>query len=111
MGIQYLNTYIKNTAKDDSIVKTNLNELENKIIAIDTSIYLYRFLSENSLIENIYLMVSLFKYYKIIPIFVFDGKPPKEKLQIIEKRNLDKKNAENKYNELQKELGTVNDPT
>lgn len=111
MGIQYLNTYIKKTAKEHSIVKTNLNELENKIIAIDTSIYLYRFLSENSLLENIYLMVSLFKYYKIIPIFVFDGKPPKEKLQIIEKRNLDKKNAENKYNELQKELGTVNDPT
>ena len=111
MGIQYLNTYIKKAAKHDSIIKTNLNELENKIIAIDTSIYLYRFLSEDALLENIYLMVSLFKYYKIIPIFVFDGKPPKEKLQIIEKRNVDKKIAENKYNELQKELVTVNDST
>ena len=111
MGIQYLNTYIKKTAKNDSIVKTNLNELENKIIAVDISIYLYRFLSENSLIENIYLMVSLFKYYKIIPIFVFDGKPPKEKLKIIEKRNTDKKIAEDKYNELQKKVINVNDIT
>lgn len=109
MGIQYLNTYMKNTAKEESIVKTNLNELENKIIAVDTSIYLYRFLSENSLLENMYLMISLFKYYKITPIFVFDGKPPKEKFGIIEKRNNEKNNAENKCNQLEQELTTITD--
>ena len=109
MGIQYLNTYMKNRAKEESIIKTNLNELENKIIAVDTSIYLYRFLSENSLLENMYLMISLFKYYKIIPIFVFDGKPPKEKLGIIEKRNNEKNNAENKCNQLEEQLTTISD--
>ena len=109
MGIQYLNTYMKNRAKEESIIKTNLNNLENKIIAVDTSIYLYRFLSEDSLLENMYLMISLFKYYKIIPIFVFDGKPPKEKLGIIEKRNNEKNNAENKCNQLKKELTSITD--
>ena len=109
MGIQYLNTYMKNRAKEESIIKTNLNNLENKIIAVDTSIYLYRFLSEDSLLENMYLMISLFKYYKIIPIFVFDGKPPKEKLGIIEKRNNEKNNAEIKCNQLQQQLTSIND--
>jgi len=110
MGIQYLNTYMKKKATTKSIVKTKLNELENKIVVIDTSIYLYRFISENNLIENMYLMIALFKYYKIIPIFVFDGKPPKEKFNIINKRNNDKKIAEIKYNELQKEITQVLDP-
>lgn len=110
MGIQYLNTYMKKKATTKSIVKTKLNELENKIVVIDTSIYLYRFISENNLIENMYLMIALFKYYKIIPIFVFDGKPPKEKINIINKRNNDKKTAELKYNELQKEITQVIDP-
>ena len=112
MGIQYLNTYIKQICKkgnNRSIVKTNLNELTNKIIAIDTSIYLYRFQSENCLLENIYLMVNIFKFYNIIPIFVFDGKPPKEKLNIIEKRNKEKLEAEKKYLLLEEKLITIKD--
>ena len=32
-----------------------------------------------SLIEKFYLMCSIFKNYNIIPLFVFDGKPPDEK--------------------------------
>ena len=35
-------------------------------------------------------MISLFRYYNIIPIFIFDGKPPPEKTQIIMKRVNDK---------------------
>jgi flap endonuclease-1 len=112
MGIQYLNTYIKHTCKkgnNNSVVKTELKDLKNKVIAIDTSIYLYRFLSENCLLENIYLMVNIFKFYNIIPIFVFDGKPPKEKLNIIEKRNRDKLEAEKQYIKLEEKLITIKD--
>ena len=109
MGIQYLNNYIRNNVKPHSIVKTSFKELENKVVVIDTSIYLYRFLSENTLLENMYLMISLFKYYKIIPIFVFDGKPPNEKLEIIQKRSNDKLFAENKHNALEKELLNTSD--
>ena len=32
----------------------------------------------DSLIEKFYLMSSIFKYYNIVPIFVFDGKPPRK---------------------------------
>ena len=38
------------------------------------------------MIENFYLMCSIFKYYNIVPIFVFDGVPPKEKHEVRAKK-------------------------
>jgi 5'-3' exonuclease len=58
-------------------------------------------LGENALLENFYLMISIFREYNIIPLFIFDGKPPKEKFELLKKRKIDKKNAEMKYNELE----------
>ena len=37
--------------------------LQNKKICIDTSIYLYRFVGDNALLENFYLMISIHLYY------------------------------------------------
>ena len=99
MGIKYLNKYLQ-TNCTNSIRQIGLHELRDKKIVIDTSIYLYRFLGENALLENFYLMISIFREYNIIPLFVFDGKPPKEKYELLKKRKNDKKNAELKYNEL-----------
>jgi flap endonuclease-1 len=99
MGIRYLNRFLKENAYP-SIKLCKLAELSGKKIAIDISIYMYRFASDNTLIENIYLMLSVFRYYNIIPIFVFDGKPPDEKRELIKKRKEDKKEAENEYNKL-----------
>ena len=73
MGIKSLNKFIKIKCPN-CISRINLKDLENKVIVIDTSIYLYRFASDDTLIENIYLMVSLFKQNNITPIFIFDGK-------------------------------------
>jgi len=42
-------------------------------------------------------MITVFRHYKITPIFVFDGKPPKEKEELIQKRKIQKKQAEEKY--------------
>ena len=57
MGIQYLNSYIKKNTNNGSITKQNLSELYGKTIVVDTSIYLYRFLLEKRLIENMYMMI------------------------------------------------------
>jgi 5'-3' exonuclease len=89
---------------NDAIKQINLAWLSGKVITIDTSIYLYRFLGEDALMENIYIMISLFRYYNITPIFVFDGKSPIEKAKLLEKRYDDKASAEYKYNELKNEL-------
>ena len=103
MGIRYLNRFLKDNASS-SIKLCKLAELSGKKIAVDISIYIYRFAGDETLIENIYLMLSVFRYYNIIPIFVFDGKPPPEKLELIQKRKQDKKEAEEEYNKLKKTL-------
>ena len=97
MGIRYLNRFLKDNASP-SINFCRLAELSGKKIAIDISIYMYRFASEDTLIESMYLMLSIFRNYNIIPIFIFDGKPPPEKRELLKKRKEDKQEAEEEGN-------------
>jgi len=108
MGIKHLNRFLR-TQCSDSINFVSIAELSGKKIAVDISIYMYKFHADNALIENIYLMLSIFRHYKITPIFVFDGKSPTEKKALLEKRRADKKAAEKQYNKLKKELSENND--
>lgn len=104
MGIKYLNKFLIEKCKKSSIKKIHFRELESKTIVIDTSIYLYKFSSDDALLENFYLLISLFRNYNITPVFVFDGKPPIEKKELLIQRRIKKKEAEEKYIELQKKL-------
>ena len=103
MGIKYLNRFLQENCKE-SIRKVNLYELSGKKVVIDTSIYMYRYLGEEALLENIYLMINILRINNIIPLFVFDGKPPKEKEDLLRERKENKKKAEEKYNELKNQL-------
>jgi flap endonuclease-1 len=103
MGIKNLNRFLRDNAKD-SIKFEHMSKLSGKKIAVDISIYMYKYASENALIENIYLMLSIFRYYNVIPIFIFDGKPPAEKKELLQKRREDKKEAEIEYNNLKNKL-------
>ena len=108
MGIRLLNKYIKTNCKNGvNVIK--MEDLRGKYIAIDTSIYLYRFLQEEVLLENFYLLLSLLKFYNITGIFVFDGKPPEEKYKLIQKRNNVKEEAREKYRELELKVNEIND--
>lgn len=108
MGIKYLNRVLRAQC-GDAIRKRHLWSLKNKKIVIDTYIYLYRFKGEYALIENFYHMISLFKHYKITPIFVFDGKPPPEKQVELEVRKKTKMEAEQRYNKLKERLNDAVD--
>jgi flap endonuclease-1 len=103
MGIKQLNKIIKNQCSE-SLTKVHFSSLKYKKLAIDISIYLYKFKMENTLIESIYFMISLFRSYNIIPVFIFDGKPPAEKKELLKQRKEKKQDAEKRYNELQEEL-------
>ena len=107
MGIKYLNRFLQENCKE-SIKKIGLNDLSGKKIVIDTSIYMYRYLGENALLENIYLMIGIMRRYNIIPLFVFDGKPPKEKEELLKERKKNKKIAEQKYKDLENKLNEDN---
>jgi hypothetical protein len=100
MGIKFLNKFL--TEKCKSIKKLSLEKFRGEIIVIDTSIYMYKFLSENALIENMTKMIEMFQIYNITPVYIFDGKPPPEKKELLIQRNLFKSQAEERYNELSK---------
>jgi len=103
MGIKYLNRFLREQC-ESSIKMVSMSELSGKKIVVDISIYLFKYASEGTLIENIYLMISIFHYYRIIPIFIFDGKPPSEKKNLIQKRREDRKAAEKEFNILKNQL-------
>ena len=103
MGIKHLNRFLREEAQD-CIKFISLAELSGKKIAVDISIYMYKYASEGTLLENMYLMLSTMIYYNIVPVFIFDGKPPPEKKELLQKRKEDKQEAEKEYNQLKKQL-------
>ena len=107
MGIKNLNKVLRDKCKK-SIKMISVSELSGKKIVVDISIYMYKYASENALIENIYSMLSIFNYYQIIPLFIFDGKAPPEKRDLLIKRIKDKKEAEKEYYCLKENLNNNN---
>lgn len=105
MGVRMLNKYLREYASE-GIKEVTLNHLKNKKIAIDISIFLYQFKGSNALLENFYKMIILFRQYHIVPIFVFDGTPPDEKIEILNKRDETKKIAQKKCEALEFQLQT-----
>ena len=96
MGIKNLNRFIQTKCPTASS-RIHLEQLRGKKIAVDTSIYMYRFAGENALLENMYLMASLFRHYNIHAVFVFDGIPPPQKTDLIEIRKRKKDQAKQQY--------------
>ena len=105
MGIRNLNRFLRDNCPE-SIRCINISELSGKKIAVDISIYLYKYESDNALLENMYSMISIFRYYNIIPIFIFDGKPPPEKKALLQKRREDRVSAQKEYDALQLQLNS-----
>ena len=91
MGINGLNAFIK-TKFPDIIQEKNLRELGYSKCAIDTSIFIYKFLYKNDrFIEGFFQQIYRLITNGITPIYIFDGCPPKEKLEIIKNRKSRKK--------------------
>jgi flap endonuclease-1 len=89
MGVKSLNTLIINHAKN-SEKKIHLSKFNGYKLAIDTNVYLYKYLyGKSNHINGIFFMVNKMKKFGITPIFIFDGKPPKEKNQkIIQRKSI-----------------------
>jgi len=101
MGVRKLNRFIQHKCPDASC-RVHLRGLAGKRIAVDTSIYMYRYSGEGALLENMYLMASVFRHYNIHAVFVFDGVPPPQKTEIIEIRKKKKDQAKKQYDTLLK---------
>ena len=109
MGIKDLKILIKKNCPE-SIKQINLSELSNKKIAIDTSIYLYKFKYGNcNLLLNFIRQIFKFQEHNIIPIYVFDGKPPTEKKSVIDSRKEIKRKKYERKEEIEKKLEEYKD--
>ena len=96
MGVKLLNKLMKKHAVR-GVKIISLDQLKNKSIVVDISIYLYKYKSQNMLLTNIFKLCSVFKHYNIDAIFIFDGEPDKIKKQAIIERNEQKYIAKQKY--------------
>lgn len=79
MGIKNLKNIL--IAKCSSaIVQRKLNSYNGMIVGIDLSIFLYKYLYRNNdHLEGLTRLILRLLKNNIYPVFVFDGKPPKEK--------------------------------
>ena len=108
MGIKGLTQLIKQNSPD-AIETTNLHKLSGKKVAIDASLFMYKMLinmrtSKNAYFTNndgkvishitgIFYKTSNYLAVNITPIYVFDGKPPQNKQDVLDKRNAKVTNA------------------
>lgn len=103
MGVRMLNRFLREKAST-CIQLLPLSAYSGKRIVVDASIYMYRYIGDNSLIENFYLLCLLFRNHNISALFVFDGQPPKEKTNELKERASMKKKAKKELTELEVQL-------
>ena len=99
MGIKQLNPLLRQRCSPAAIHATPLEKFRGRTLAVDAYIYLYKFQEHGEFRENVELMLSALLEHGISPIFVFDGKPPAEKRDLIEQRLKAKRSSELKYND------------
>jgi flap endonuclease-1 len=115
MGINGLNTFLKEKTPE-SIREVHLCEFADSKVAIDTSIYFYKFLYRNDrYIEGFFQQIYKLMNNNILPIYIFDGIPPPEKKEIIDQRKEKKillnktiKELETKINHTKQNIGNKN---
>ena len=109
MGIPKLNKWLLDKCSPTSIQKRHLTDLQDKRIAVDISIYLYRFLVDGHFMEQLYLFLATLRYYCICPVIIFDGKAPAEKRATIQRRKSEKQDAKAQYLLLEEQLAHTED--
>jgi 5'-3' exonuclease len=103
MGIKGLNKYFKMNVSDKAIHQHSISELRGKTVVIDTSIYMYKFLEDGMLFENMFAFISQCVEYDVTPLFVFDGKPHDMKYEVCMTRYKKRVQASEKYKDAQEQ--------
>ena len=86
MGIQNLSKILKYKAPN-AMVKRSLSSYMGYRVAIDTSIFLYKYMFVyGNVIDGLTRLIVILLQNGILPVFVLDGKPPKEKNELLKER-------------------------
>jgi flap endonuclease-1 len=95
MGVKNLNSLIEKYSPNGKS-RQHLSYFNGSTFAVDTNVYLYKYLyGKSNHIDGMFFMVNKFKKFGITPIFIFDGKPPTEKMNTI----IQRKEAKQKLHE------------
>lgn len=108
MGIKNLNSFIKKHSQN-GIKDITISDLQNRTIAIDTSIFMYKFMYSHRFIDNFIQQLFHLKSFNIKPIYIFDGKPPDEKKEVLDSRKESKIKISNKILELEEKRSKLVD--
>ena len=103
MGIKNLRSLIEKYALD-SITKKHLETYKNKIITIDTSLYMYRikYSNNNNFIDGFIKQIMRLLRNRITPVYIFDGAPPAEKETVLQIRRDKITTLHGRINEVEK---------
>jgi len=86
MGIKNLKVILNQKCKL-AINTRKLESYRGMILGIDISIFLYKYLyNNNDHLEGLTRLILKLLKNQITPLFVFDGKPPKEKFETLQNR-------------------------
>ena len=104
MGIKGLSQWLKKMIPDVA-KEVELKEFSGTRVAVDASVYLYKFISvSNTYNANWFDMflnlIIWLRQNNIRPVFIFDGPPPKQKERTKHKRSVNKHKLEQKLLEL-----------
>ena len=107
MGIKNLTSFLKSNCPQ-AIKEITLRDLDGKKVAIDISIFLYKFkYKSNNLIPKFVEQINKLRIHNITPIYIFDGIPSIEKKDVIldrkEKINFKQKQIEELQDSLKNE--------
>jgi flap endonuclease-1 len=107
MGVKNLNSLIEKYSQHGK-KREHLSAFQGMTFAIDANVYLYKYLyGKSNHIDGMFFMVNKFKKFDIKPIFIFDGKPPTEKMNTILCRRDTKYKLFERILELRSQLSTI----
>ena len=113
MGIKHLNRFLHKHCSSNAVQHTNISIFQNETLVIDTSIFMYRFLTsektQQGMVSMFEKMIQMFRQYNITPVFIFDGKPPEEKTKLLKERYWKRVLASRKVEELKQILESAAD--
>ena len=113
MGIKHLNRFLHKHCSSNAVQHTNISIFQNETLVIDTSIFMYRFLTsektQQGMVSMFEKMIQMFRQYNITPVFIFDGKPPEEKTKLLKERYWKRVLASRKVEELKQLLESAAD--
>lgn len=108
MGIKNLTLLVKNFAPN-AMNERNLNDYNGMVAAIDTSLFMYKYVyNNNDHLDGLTRQILKLMKYGITPLYIFDGYPPEEKTDTLELRNKRKINLNLQLKDINEKITNCN---